>query len=120
MTSATAMADVMPDICKTAVNYGAAALQLRFYDKSIGNPYDPNSVTLKKDLQTFPISNVKYLGNCDEDYGKLKDSWCVVAGGSPDVYQATVSRVDQGNTYAVGTVVVTYNRGGCWMDEVSN
>jgi hypothetical protein len=42
-----------------------------------------------------------------------------VAGGSPDVYQADVSRVEGREVGQFAKVIVTFNRGGCWVDEAS-
>lgn len=122
LTGGAAMADTaptMPNICKTTANYGAQAANFRFNDQSWGDPNDPDQLTVKKDFKTYPITAVKFLGNCDDDPGNvLKESWCHVAGGSPDVYQVDVGQVQDKDIYPMATVIVTYNRGGCRVDEV--
>jgi hypothetical protein len=115
LSSAQAMAAVnLPEICQTAVNFAAGALNAGFNEDG----EDPATLTLKKDFVTFPITKSVLLGNCDEDAAKLKKSWCTVAGGSPDVYQVTVSENSNGSTFPREIMIVTYNRGGCFVDEV--
>jgi hypothetical protein len=107
-------ANKIPDICKTAANYAAQTASIRYQEGSGSDEYNPKTLKLKRDHKAFP-AKYKFLGNCDEDGAKLKTEWCEVAGGSPDVYQAEVS------AFGVPTinVIVTYNRSGCWVDEVT-
>lgn len=110
----------MPAICKTQANYAVQALNLGFSDGSFADKHNPSSVKLKLDFKNLPITKIEFLGNCDEDEAKLKESWCVVAGGSPDVFKAEVAMSDdQGNKYPYADVIVTYNRGGCRVDEIT-
>ena len=112
-----AQAEVMPEICKSAVNLVAKALNVPYSDGSFSDAYDPNKITLKKNFAKYPMT-VTYLGNCEETPG-LKDTWCQVAGGSPNVYQVDVARVEApGESYPMAKMIVTYNRGGCWVDDV--
>ena len=111
---APALADTgMPAICYTAVNLSAATLNERYTDESFGDAYDPAQITLKKDFAARAITKTTFLGSC-EDQQKFKPGWCRVAGGSPVVWQAEVTE----NGEKTATVTVTYNRGGCWVDEV--
>jgi hypothetical protein len=107
----------LPEICKSAANYAAQAMALSFTDRSWGDPVDPSKVTLKKDFVTFPITAVKDLGGCFDDNPAIKSTWCQVAGGVPGVYQLDVARVLGHLSEPFATVVVTYNRGGCWVDQ---
>lgn len=116
--AATPAIPATPDICDSVANYAAVGLQMAFSDGTWMDVYDPASVRLTRDLNKYPFKKT-FLGNCDEDAGKLKDSWCQVAGGSPDVYQYDISEKDGNDTYPIATVIVTYNRGGCWVDEAS-
>lgn len=111
-----AKADTMPDICKSVANYAAQALDLRFSDGSFSDKENPKTIVMKRNLKKYPMT-VKDLGNC-EDNINLKESWCRVAGGSPEVYQVDVARKETDGSYPFATVIVTYNRGGCWVDEV--
>jgi hypothetical protein len=113
-----AQAEVMPEICKSAVNLVAKALSVPYSDGTFADKYDPNKITLKKNFAKYPMT-VTFLGNCDETQG-LKETWCQVAGGSPNVYQVDVSRRESttGDAYPMAKMIVTYNRGGCWVDDV--
>ena len=116
--SPVAQADSMPEICKTVVNFTAQSLNVRTTEGSWADPYNPGSIRIRKDLRKFPITSEKFLGNCDEDSG-LKESWCRVAGGSPNVYQAEVGQAEGNEAYPFATVIVTFNRGGCHVAEAS-
>ena len=124
LSTAPAMADTLPTICNSAINYAVQSLDLGLSDGAVADPYDPTSIRLVKSLNQYPISNVKYLGGCDAP--QVKKAWCRVAGGEPAVFQADVSEAymkdpkipGTGGTYPIATVVVTYNRGGCFLDLV--
>lgn len=110
--------DEMPEICLSTVNYAVQTLNLNLSKSGPANNYDPDTLTLKKDFAQYPVSDVKYLGNCDE--GGLKPEWCQIAGGPADVYRVEVEQAyDGGNKHPLASVVVTYNRGGCDVDEVT-
>jgi len=120
LASAPAMAFTMPDVCKTAANYTVQAMDQHYDDGDVGNPNNPNQITLGLDFKFYPVISVKDLGSCDEK--KFKDSWCSVAGGSPEVFQIDVAYDSNGKgstAYPFATVYVTYNRGGCWVDEAA-
>ena len=108
----------MPDICKSAANYAAQSMDIPFTDGNWGDLQDPASVTLKKDLVNYPVTNVESLGNCDED-PSLNPAWCQIAGGSADVYQIEVAKANGANTYDFVSIVVTFNRGSCWVDTAT-
>lgn len=119
IAGSNAFAVTLPDICKSAANYTAKMMNIRYQDGTFGDSYNPSSIRLTRDLVKFPITQVTFLGNCDETPG-LKESWCQVAGGSPDVYQVKVGKKESdGHVYPMSTLVVTYNRGGCWVDEAA-
>ena len=120
LTCTQAVADGMPDVCKTAINYAAQTLNLGLSDGSFAGSNDPQSVTLNKDFTKYPLTNVKLLGSCEVDGANLKQSWCQVDGGSPSVYQADVALAtgEAGGSYPLATIVVTYNRGGCSIDAI--
>ncbi len=111
-------AEPMPKLCNSAINYAVQTLDLGLSDGTFADAYDPASVTIKKNTKTYPVTQVKYLGSCDDDQLHLPPAWCQVAGGSPDVWQAEVSRVDGNYSTPAATVVVTYNRGGCRVDKI--
>jgi hypothetical protein len=112
----------MPALCDTAINYAAQTLDLNLSDGSFSDVNDPASITLKKDFTTYPISNVKLIDDCMGT--PVNPIWCQVAGGDPVVYQADVAEVTPAQngipaqTEAIATVTVTYNRGGCRVDQV--
>lgn len=120
VAAAPAMAgDEMPEICNSAVNYAVQVLNLGLSQGGPAEEYNPDTITLKKDFSQYPIQNVKYLGSCGEE-GNLKDEWCEIAGGPASVYRVEVGQVrNANNTRPLASVVVTYNRGGCKVGEVS-
>jgi hypothetical protein len=114
-----AAADTVPDICKAVVNYTAQTLDLRLEDGTWSDGLNPKKIVLKRNDAQYP-ADIKFLGNCDQDYNSLKQTWCRVAGGSPDVYEAKVTKNEGKNgSYPFATVIVTYNRGGCHVDEAA-
>jgi hypothetical protein len=119
LSSAPAMAahDAIPDICKSVANYATQALALQFSDGTFSDKYNPTTIQLIEDFKTYPFTSIKDLGNCDQN-PHLKKSWCNVAGGSPEVYQLDVAESDGADaSYPFATVIVTFNRGGCWVDS---
>jgi hypothetical protein len=116
LTGGQAMANTnpLPDVCKTVANIAAQALEFRSSDDDAAK-----TVTLTEDLVHFPVTKAVYLGNCDDDHASLKQAWCRVGGGSPDVYRVEVSDAEDsaGKPYPIATMVVTFNRGGCWVDS---
>jgi hypothetical protein len=119
LSAAPALATDAPDICKTAVNYAVQAADLQIEDGSFAPKYDPSHITMAKNFKTYPIAKVTDLGNCDSENSNLKESWCRVGGGSPEVYQIDVNKSERGQSWELATVVVTVNRGGCWVDELT-
>lgn len=118
-TQAMALDSGIPQICKSAANYAAKAANISMEDGTYSEAYDPAKITFKKDFVKFPITKVEFVGNCDET-PNIPENWCRVAGGSPDVWKVEVSQrdADTGSAYPIADVVVTYNRGGCHVDEV--
>lgn len=116
------LADDMPAICKNLAQYTAQITELRFTEAAYGDVYNPKTLKLNSDFKKYQISKVTDLGNCEEEIPgaePLKDSWCRVAGGSPEIYRAEVSVVDSsGGSYPAVDVIVNYNRGGCTVREV--
>jgi hypothetical protein len=113
----------MPAICKTLANYTTQMLMTNTSDGSMSDRKNPRSLTLKIDFKNFPITSIKDLGNCEEpkpDAPPLKDAWCQAAGGNPEVYQVETAKAwDAKNIYPAATLIVTYNRGGCSVREVT-
>jgi hypothetical protein len=109
---------VKPDICESVANYAAQALMLEFADGTWADPVNPSRVTIKRDFKKFPITKSTDLGSCEDDQNKFPEPWCQVAGGSPEVLQYEISAPDSlGTNYPVAKVTVTYNRGGCHVDQ---
>ena len=111
----------IPDICKAAANYTAKMMNIRYLDGTFTQDvYNPSSIRLKKDYVKFPILRTTYLGACEAQDSGLKEEWCQVAGGSPVVWKVEVGqKEDGGPAYPIADVIVTYNRGGCWVDEAA-
>lgn len=119
-SAARATTPVKPDICESLANYAAQVMLLNFADGTWTDPVNPAALNLKRNFAKYPITKVTDLGSCDDPKSKLPPSWCQVAGGVPDVVQYQVSENDgKFGTYPVANVVVTYNRGGCHIDQVS-
>lgn len=122
--SPAAMADDAPGICKNLANYAAQMLGTSFQDGTFADGViNPARLTLKTDFTNYPLGTVKDLGNCDEPtpgQPPLKDSWCQAAGGSPEVYEIDISRSWGANipVQPFAAVTVTYNRGGCSIDQI--
>jgi hypothetical protein len=113
----------IPDICKSVANYAAQTLALGFQDGTVADGVvDPQKLTLKVDYKTYPTT-YKALGDCEEE--NLNPAWCQVAGGQPVVFEADVQQAvqvvnsTQTESFPLATVIVTYNRGGCWVDQVT-
>jgi len=117
-STASAAQLVKPDICESVANYAAQALMMVFQDGTWTDPVNPSKVTIKRDFKKYPITKTTDLGSCDDDGNHLPQAWCNVAGGSPNVTQYEISE-DEGKygKYPVAKVTVTYNRGGCWVDQ---
>src|SRR4051812_11668325 len=100
-TGSQAMAATMPHICANVAGYAAQTTSLRFTDGTWGDKENPSHLELKSDFKTYPVIKETYLGNCDEDPANpnIKEEWCRVAGGSPDVYKAEIGQNYDGNTY---------------------
>jgi hypothetical protein len=111
----------IPEVCKTAAYYSALTFDISYTDGTWSDKYNPKKLTLKKDYKKYPITSIQFLGNCDDGTSTLKESWCQVGGGSPDVYQVEVSKAQsKTDVYPIANVIVTYNRGGCWVDEATS
>ena len=113
-----AMADV-PAGCLSVANYAAQALDLRMGDAYTGGG-TPDSVSLKADFAGYPVTASRALGDCGAPGTHFPAAWCKVAGGMPSVFQVEVSKSDsQGGVAPFADVVVTFNRGGCWVDSAT-
>lgn len=112
---ALAAAPALPESCKQIASQSTQILDQRVEEGDDSHA----DITLKSDPAHLPVTKVSFLGNCDENGDRLKKSWCRVAGGSPDVYQVKVSdKSDDGYVGAKATVIVTFNRGYCRVDEI--
>jgi hypothetical protein len=109
-----------PDICSAVANYAVIATQIRFQDGTFSDKYNPKSLRFHRDLVDYPVIQVTDLGNCEENGTNLKESWCRVAGGSPEVYQYEFGHKESGVVTPIAGVIVTFNRGSCWVDELTH
>jgi hypothetical protein len=106
----------IPASCKALASTAAQLVDQSTEESKDGSDQE---LTIKGDAIHAPVTKVTFLGNCDEDtHHKLKQSWCRVAGGSPDVYQLEVSDKQDNWTGKKATVIMTSNRGYCRIDEV--
>ena len=110
-----AQANKAPESCNTVAKLGVQVSGLRLEEGSL----EPINLTLtSEDAKNYVVTESIYLGNCDDESVKLKPTWCQVAGGSPDIYQLEVAKIENTTNYPRATVIVTYNRGGCRLNDI--